>query len=809
MDFDSLLRIVLIVVGIGSIIFVHEMGHFLVAKLARVRVEGFSLGFPPTGVGFRRTPEGLRMTVLPNFLAYTPLEVGGLVKGSPADEAGLTLGDRILAVNDLPADRLGFRGFEQLMRDQWCCGRSVSLLVERDGERLTVEGLEQPPTADLRGLGLHPHLADQKKDVIHGEAWAWGLDPDERVEAVGNRPMAGREDFQKFASDAIARGTGVVRLHVARSAPGAEPDEAGRRQVVLLIQKPARLPSRVHTLPFLGGREGETEYRLSLIPIGGYVKMAGDAPGEGQGAPDEFLQKPVGARAAIIAAGAGMNILFALVVFVLAFQVGVRFHAPVVGGVQPGSPAEKAGLQRGDRILSINGTVVTGFLDIPSEVAFSDPDEGSAFEIDRQTPEGTQRMTVRVFPRQDSEAGRLEVGIIPPYSNVVDALKKDSPFERAGLRPKDRIVSFGGRPVTDRLSLLRAFHDAASARRRTIPFEVERDGLPLPPLALAIPEEAHSRWRVGIAPRMVFAVTSAGPDAAPLEEGDRIVAVNDDPVAPGGVADAVQRALDDEAEGDIAFRVRRDGETLVRRRAFHGPADLRRFRAGLATSCSAEVQSVADTSDYRRIGGKAGDVILSVAGRSFSSLEEMQKLIQDSGGETLALRWRDAGGEVRTGRLEPLSEWSSSLDALGIAKLGLAKEDVQLSFVDSLVVGVKKSVKFAGDVFKMLRGIFTQRLSPKNLGGPVLIVKASYHFAEDGLGKLLFFLGILGINLGIINLFPIPILDGGHLVFLGIEKLKGSPVSEPVQIVAQYAGLLILVLLMIYVTTQDLLKLAQ
>ena len=85
-----------------------------------------------------------------------------------------------------------------------------------------------------------------------------------------------------------------------------------------------------------------------------------------------------------------------------------------------------------------------------------------------------------------------------------------------------------------------------------------------------------------------------------------------------------------------------------------------------------------------------------------------------------------------------------------------------------------------------------------------MIAVASYAFAEYGIGKLLFFLGLLSINLAIINLLPIPILDGGHLMFLAIEKIKGSPVSETAQAIAQYAGLLILLSLMIYVTWNDI-----
>jgi len=808
MDFDTILRIGLIVLGIGSIIFVHEMGHFLVAKLVGVRVDGFSLGFPPTGVGFRRTETGLKTTVLPNFLSFTPLEVGGIEKGSQADEIGLSLGDKILAVNDRPTERLDFPGLEGLLRDEWSSGRTVSFLVEREDERLTIGPLEMPPSSDLKGIGLYPHLAAQKKAIASGEAWAFGLDPLERITSVGNKAMPGREDFRRFAAEAISRGTGILKLHIL--APPVDGEETGsERTVALLIQKPDSIPSCVYTLPLLKGREGQTEYRLSLIPIGGYVKMAGDTPGEGQGAPDEFLQKPVGARAAIIAAGAATNILFSLVVFVLAFQVGVRFYAPLVGGVRDGSAAQKAGLLMGDRVLRINDTAVTGFIDIPSEIAFSDPVEGSVFEIERIENGVKVRKSIRVFPTKNEEAGRLEVGIEPMVSSTVDAIEKDSPLYEAGLRAGDNIVAFGDRAVTDKTSLLRSFHAEAAAGRDSITLRVKRKSEKLDPFTLPIPDEVKRVWRVGITPRMLFRVSAAGPLASPLEQGDEIFAVNGKHVAPADLFAFIKKVLGPTLDGEVAFHITGRDEEIIRRRAFLGEKDFRAFHKALTVACVVRVESMSDKSDFPRVGGTKGAVIVALGGKPFSDLAGMQKLIQDSGGKDLAVRWVAPEGTEKTGRIRPMGQWNTDLRALGIVKLSHVKIDVKLSFVDALSVGVKKSVKFAGDVFKMLRGIFTARLSPKNLGGPVLIVKASYHFAEDGVGKLLFFLGILGINLGIINLFPIPILDGGHLVFLAIEKIKGSPVSEPIQVVAQYAGLLALLLLMIYVTMQDIIKLAK
>jgi regulator of sigma E protease len=108
-----------------------------------------------------------------------------------------------------------------------------------------------------------------------------------------------------------------------------------------------------------------------------------------------------------------------------------------------------------------------------------------------------------------------------------------------------------------------------------------------------------------------------------------------------------------------------------------------------------------------------------------------------------------------------------------------------------------------------LSRILTGDVAGKNLGGIITIGRATYNFAELGLAKLFFFLAILSINLGFLNILPIPILDGGHLLFLLIEKIKGSPVNEKVMGYSQIVGLAFILALLIYVTYNDILRLIQ
>src|SRR5436309_15236537 len=106
-------------------------------------------------------------------------------------------------------------------------------------------------------------------------------------------------------------------------------------------------------------------------------------------------------------------------------------------------------------------------------------------------------------------------------------------------------------------------------------------------------------------------------------------------------------------------------------------------------------------------------------------------------------------------------------------------------------------------VFQNLRGMITGRISVKSLGGPLTIASVAYRIANYDFWEFVFFLGMISINLAVINFLPIPVLDGGHMVFLIYEKIRGKPASEGIRIGATYVGLAIILSLMVFVLYLD------
>jgi regulator of sigma E protease len=196
-----------------------------------------------------------------------------------------------------------------------------------------------------------------------------------------------------------------------------------------------------------GFQRGETDYRISALPLGGYVKMAGENFDESlTGAPDEFLSRPKWQRFSVAVAGPAMNLVLAFVLGVIIFTSGVLVpkystEPAFIGGIIKDSPAEKAGLQVGDKLVKINNTPVPTWYDA-SLIIVTSPKQKLRLTIER----GGTRLEKEVVANgvSTNDAGASEVGSIGivPYEPVVvvESVQKDSPAEKADLQSGDRIV---------------------------------------------------------------------------------------------------------------------------------------------------------------------------------------------------------------------------------------------------------------------------------------------------------------------------------------------------------------------------------
>jgi regulator of sigma E protease len=194
---------------------------------------------------------------------------------------------------------------------------------------------------------------------------------------------------------------------------------------------------------------GDTEYCISAIPLGGYVKMAGENPDDPRsGQPDEFLSRSKWERFQILIMGPVMNVLLALVVMTFVLHQGAQVPAyeqqpPIVGSVVEGSPAERAGLRPGDRILSVAGRPVDTWERVFVQVS---PRAGQQIELTVQRD--GRPLSLEVVPAAQTEFQLGEIGALPDMHPQVLAVSPGQPAEAAGIEVGDIIVAVNGQPVT-------------------------------------------------------------------------------------------------------------------------------------------------------------------------------------------------------------------------------------------------------------------------------------------------------------------------------------------------------------------------
>jgi regulator of sigma E protease len=231
---------------------------------------------------------------------------------------------------------------------------------------------------------------------------------------------------------------------------------------------------------------------------------------------------------------------------------------------------------------------------------------------------------------------------------------------------------------------------------------------------------------------------------------------------------------------------------------------------------SARVDAVQPGSAAAAAGIETGDLILSIDGRPVANFADMQRIVGSSAGQTLAIMVERGGKEVALRATPALKEMKDNfgnvhrLGVLGISR-SMAPEDMKLERMGPLQAvwgGVEETWFVIDRTISYLGGVAAGREAADQLGGPIRIAQVSGQVASAGLVALFHLTAILSVSIGLLNLFPVPLLDGGHLLFYIIEAVRGRPLSERAQEVGFRIGLAIVLMLMIFATFNDIVHLA-
>jgi len=481
-------------------------------------------------------------------------------------------------------------------------------------------------------------------------------------------------------------------------------------------------------------RKNGTEYVLAWFPLGGFVKMLGEAIDDDANElrsatppSDSLAAQPLWKKLVIFVAGPAMNLVLPVVVVAASLFVGVPRPDHTVGTVEVGSPAEQAGIQPGDKVLSLDGEPVTFWDDFERAV--------------RERPGATLNLVLA---------------------------RGEERYERAlAVRERDGLDQLGLRSDVGWLGL-----------------QHERQGATL---GIVSPEAEAVK--------------------AGLRAGDRVVAVDGAPVADWSEFARAYVA----AQGEVVLRVARGEASEEEDVAVPGLGDARALGVIPAVVLVEEVPAGKPAAEA---GIQKGDLLVAVDGVPVGSFVTFRETVMASGGRPLEITIARAG-ETRVVTLRPRLERATP-DApeqylIGIAAANaLVPGAVAIDRVRNPLVALPRAVGTTLDLTRtFLRGlqkIVSGDIPRSSIGGPIEIARQSHLALQRGWDSFITLLVFISINLGVLNLLPIPILDGGQALLATVEAARRGPLPLRAREWVQQAGLFLLVGLMGFAFWNDVTK---
>jgi regulator of sigma E protease len=593
---------------------------------------------------------------------------------------------------------------------------------------------------------------------------------------------------------------------------------------------------------------GETEYRLNWMPLGGYVKMLGQDDTQANAEvndPRSFSNKPVPQRMVVVAAGVVMNVILAMIGFMILFRYGFNAPPPVIGKVLQYSPAASAlgqggvarPLQPGDRILELDGRPVYDFTEISVYIALAEPN--IAIPVKLQHPNGTIE-TVTLTPRRATSNSRdfMSVGISGSDDlhgigdgELIDGVSYDDAKKEIGkqwlgdsllVAPDETITAINGQPVdvAEAYKLdeaIQASHGNPVDLTVKNPQGVERHVTLQPHFQGAFGPRDISI--AGLVPRAQIDTVEKDSSAyGILLPGDVVVSISQPSTSDNDVTtnptlhEMIQRVQKAGDNGEkISLSVDRDGKQV----------DAASLKPNIPAN-GHHVLGVGLVYDENStvVGGVLADSpayashippdaqIVSVNGTAVGNWFQVWQALLASP--------TDRPIDIVAKLGDKTSRYPMTLTAAAMSDLNQIRLTDELflrphsetrqtkNLLTAAKWGAAETRDFIEQFYLTLERMFQGSVSPGSMMGPVGILHAGQKFASKGVDWLIWFLSMISANLAVVNFLPIPIVDGGLFAFLILEQIQGKPASPRVQQIAQMVGLALIIGVFLLVTFHDI-----
>lgn len=552
-----------------------------------------------------------------------------------------------------------------------------------------------------------------------------------------------------------------------------------------------------------GFTRGDTEYRISLLPLGGYVRMYGDdATAEIPAAERQyaFLEKPYLVKCAIAVAGPVANLLLPLGLF-FALHVGnEQVVDAVVGTVLPGDPAAAAGLLSGDRIIAVDGEPVAVFDDLISKIG-SRPQQPTRISIERVEGKTTQRLELTTTPAAAKDpnptatAPRGRIGLLAAIERPLISVDVDSAAGTAGVQTHDRVISIDGVAVQNRSALSRALSN--SDPTQVLAVVVER----------AATDDASDASDASDAQPtqhtfLVPGITNAPPVVVDLEGTLMPVAA---PVPVAAVVDDLRFAVLSDEMGGAVLAVRDQTAALVAAAVLQQQKD--RGIAGL----EATIAAVEPETPAAARGLQAGTRVVAVNGAAVRIASDLANGLQKDPEAIHVIGLVDAKGQGATFTLRLQKSTRRELGGarvLGVSLTSSLGDAPLITREVSAAEALIRAINETGTAIKNVAGGYVLLVSGgvglDQLGGPVLIATIAGEAARSGAVNFILLMCMISVNLALLNLMPVPVLDGGHLLLFTVELVRRKKLSMTARVRATQVGLVMVGALMFVAMFNDL-----
>ncbi|HEX5813844.1 MAG TPA: RIP metalloprotease RseP [Methylomirabilota bacterium] len=450
-------------------------------------------------------------------------------------------------------------------------------------------------------------------------------------------------------------------------------------------------------------------------------------------------------------------------------------------------------LSRGGPIeMIVSFVVVIGILILIHELGH--------FFVARWTGVGVERFSIGFGPVLLRWRGKETEYVLSaiPMGGYVKMMGEENPLEGGAAIPFDPKKAFALKPLWARFLIVFAGPGMNFVLAAVI-------------FAAVLATVGRPVW-----PAAVGKVTQGSPAAAAgLRTGDVVTAVDGRPVS---YWEDLERAVAESDGRPLTLQVRRGDETQAatltpRRKSvtdpiFKEPRDV--WDIGTGPQLIPQISSVAADSPAARAGIEAGDVVVAVAGQPVYTPEELVEAIRSRPGQPFDITVERDGKRLSLSVTpEATKEKSPTGEETVVGKIqaGIATKAVRFEPYNPVVAvghGVERTWDMTVLTVKGLWKLVSRQIDSSNIGGPIQIATEAGRQAKEGVGSLALFTAIISVNLAVLNLLPVPMLDGGHLFFFVIEAVMGRPLSVKKREAAQQLGFVLLMLLMVYALWNDL-----